>query len=103
LVLTARPLRYQFRIATPANNDAILLMLHLKADLVLMDEREGVEETRRLGLTATRDDEFTTGRLFVTALLSGTKNPGVVGVLVVLAAAGQFRDWPVTAPPTVWP
>ncbi len=27
-------------------HDAILLALHLKADLVLMDEREGVEEAR---------------------------------------------------------
>jgi len=33
--------------------DAILLALHLKADLVLMDERDGVEEARRLGLTVT--------------------------------------------------
>jgi predicted nucleic acid-binding protein len=33
--------------------DAILLALHLKADLVLMDEREGVEKVRRLGLTVT--------------------------------------------------
>jgi len=34
-------------------HDAILLALHLKADLVLMDDREGVEEARRLGLTVT--------------------------------------------------
>ena len=34
-------------------HDAILLALHLKADLVLMDEREGAEEARRLCLTAT--------------------------------------------------
>lgn len=33
--------------------DAIVLALHLKADLVLMDEREGVQEARRLGLTVT--------------------------------------------------
>jgi len=33
--------------------DAILLALHLKADLVLMDDREGVEEARRLGLAVT--------------------------------------------------
>ena len=34
-------------------HDAILLALHLKADLVLMDDREGVEEARRLGLVVT--------------------------------------------------
>ncbi|MGI8746351.1 MAG: DUF3368 domain-containing protein [Bryobacteraceae bacterium] len=34
-------------------HDAILRALHLKADLVLMDEREGVEEARRLGLIVT--------------------------------------------------
>lgn len=33
--------------------DAILLALEIKADLVLMDEREGVEEATRLGLTVT--------------------------------------------------
>jgi predicted nucleic acid-binding protein len=37
----------------PGEHDAILLALHLKADLVLMDDREGVEEARRLGLTVT--------------------------------------------------
>jgi predicted nucleic acid-binding protein len=37
----------------PGEYDAILLALHLKADLVLMDEREGVEEARHLGLTVT--------------------------------------------------
>jgi len=34
-------------------HDAILLALHLKADLLLMDDREGVEEARRLSLTVT--------------------------------------------------
>ena len=34
-------------------HDAILLALQLKADLVVMDDREGVEEARRLGLTVT--------------------------------------------------
>jgi predicted nucleic acid-binding protein len=34
-------------------HDAIVLALQLKADLVLMDEREGVEEARRLGLIVT--------------------------------------------------
>jgi hypothetical protein len=34
----------------PCERDAILLALHLKADLVVMDDREGVEEARRLGL-----------------------------------------------------
>ena len=33
--------------------DAILLALQLKADLILMDEREGVDEARRLGLMVT--------------------------------------------------
>jgi predicted nucleic acid-binding protein len=33
--------------------DAILLALEIKADLVLMDERESVEEATRLGLTVT--------------------------------------------------
>jgi predicted nucleic acid-binding protein len=37
----------------PGERDAILLALHLKADLVLMDERDGVEEARRLGLLVT--------------------------------------------------
>jgi predicted nucleic acid-binding protein len=32
---------------------AIALALGLKADLLLMDERAGIEEARRLGLTAT--------------------------------------------------
>ena len=34
-------------------HDSILLALELKADLVLMDDREGVEEARRLGLSVT--------------------------------------------------
>jgi predicted nucleic acid-binding protein len=33
--------------------EAILLALEVKADLVIMDEREGVEEARRLGLEVT--------------------------------------------------
>ncbi len=33
--------------------DAILLALDLKADLLLMDERDGVDEARRLGLSVT--------------------------------------------------
>ena len=37
----------------PGEHDAILLALHLKADLVLMDDREGVEEAKRLGLIVT--------------------------------------------------
>jgi len=37
----------------PGESDAILLALYLEADLVLMDDREGVEEARRLGLTVT--------------------------------------------------
>src|SRR6266700_2004393 len=34
--------------------DALVLALHLKADLVLMDDREGVEEARKLGPTVRR-------------------------------------------------
>jgi predicted nucleic acid-binding protein len=34
-------------------HDALLLALETKADLVLMDERDGVEEAARLGLTVT--------------------------------------------------
>ena len=34
-------------------HDAILLAVQVKADLVIMDEREGVEEARRLGLIVT--------------------------------------------------
>ena len=37
----------------PGEYDAIRLALHRQADLVLMDERDGVEEARRLGLTVT--------------------------------------------------
>jgi predicted nucleic acid-binding protein len=49
VVLTARPAL----VSGPDPHDAILLALHLKADLVIMDEREGVQEARRLGLTVT--------------------------------------------------
>ena len=37
----------------PGERAAIALALDRKADLLLMDERAGVEEARRLGLTAT--------------------------------------------------
>lgn len=37
----------------PGERQAIALALDLKADLLLMDERAGVDEARRLGLTAT--------------------------------------------------
>src|ERR671930_204374 len=47
--LTARPAAVSPDL-DPGEHDAILLAVHLKADLVLMDEREGVEEARRLGL-----------------------------------------------------
>lgn len=36
----------------PGERQAIALALDLKADLLLMDERAGVDEARRLGLTA---------------------------------------------------
>jgi predicted nucleic acid-binding protein len=37
----------------PGEHDAILLALDVRADLVIMDDREGVEEARRLGLAVT--------------------------------------------------
>jgi predicted nucleic acid-binding protein len=51
--LTARSASVSLPDLDPGEHDAIILALHLKADLVLMDEREGVEEARRLGLTVT--------------------------------------------------
>jgi predicted nucleic acid-binding protein len=51
--LTARPPSMPLPDLDPGERDAILLALHLKADLVLMDERDGVEEARRLGLAVT--------------------------------------------------
>lgn len=51
--LTARPASLSLPDLDTGEHDAILLALHLKADLLLMDEREGVEEARRLGLTVT--------------------------------------------------
>jgi predicted nucleic acid-binding protein len=49
--LTARPASVFLPDLDPGEHDAILLALHLKADLVLMDDREGVEDARRLGLS----------------------------------------------------
>jgi predicted nucleic acid-binding protein len=51
--LTARPASLSLADLDLGEHDAILLALHLKADLVLMDDREGVEEARRLGLIVT--------------------------------------------------
>lgn len=51
--LTTRPASVSLPDLDPGEHDAILLALDLKADLVLMDEREGVEEARRVGLTVT--------------------------------------------------
>lgn len=51
--LTVRPASVSLPDLDAGEHDAILLALDLKADLVLMDEREGVEEARRLGLTVT--------------------------------------------------
>lgn len=50
---TARPASVSLVDLDRGERDAIVLALHLKADLVLMDEREGVQEARRLGLTVT--------------------------------------------------
>jgi predicted nucleic acid-binding protein len=41
---TARPASVSLVDLDRGEHDAIVLALHLKADLVLMDEREGVEE-----------------------------------------------------------
>jgi predicted nucleic acid-binding protein len=49
--LMARPTSLPLPDLGAGERDTILLALHLKADLVLMDEREGVEQARRLGLT----------------------------------------------------
>ncbi len=50
---TARPASASLVDLDRGEHEAIVLALHLKADLVLMDEREGVEEARRLGLIVT--------------------------------------------------
>jgi predicted nucleic acid-binding protein len=50
LPLAARPGSVPLLDLDPGERDAILLALRLKADLLLMDERESVEEARRLGL-----------------------------------------------------
>lgn len=50
VALTARPASPTMGHLDRGEHDAILLALHLRADLVLMDNREGVEEARRLGL-----------------------------------------------------
>lgn len=52
--LTAVPASVSLADLDRGEHDAILLALNLKADLVLMDEREGVEEARRLGLIVNR-------------------------------------------------
>jgi len=51
--LTAQPSFGRLDRLDRGEHDAILLALHLKADLVLMDDREGVEEARSLGLNVT--------------------------------------------------
>lgn len=53
LPLTASPASVPLPDLDRGERDALLLALHLKADLVLMDDREGVEEARRLGLNVT--------------------------------------------------
>jgi uncharacterized protein len=59
--------------------DAILLAVHLRADLLLMDDREGVEAARHLGLT-------TTGTLGV--LVRAAER----GVIDLSAAIGRLRN-----------
>lgn len=50
---TASPTHVLLADLDPGEHDAILLALDVRADLVVMDEREGVEEARRLGLAVT--------------------------------------------------
>src|SRR3972149_3158094 len=50
---TARPASAPLVGLDRGEHDAIVLALHLKADLVLMDESEGGEEAGRLGLLGT--------------------------------------------------
>ena len=51
--LTIQPASPPLADLDPGEQDAILLALHLHADLVLMDDREGVQQARRLGLAVT--------------------------------------------------
>ena len=51
--LTARPGSLSLPDLDAGERDAILLAMDMKADLVLMDEREGVEAARGLGLSVT--------------------------------------------------
>jgi predicted nucleic acid-binding protein len=53
VALTERSASAELSDLDRGEHDAILLALRLRADLVIMDEREGVEEARRLGLTVT--------------------------------------------------
>ena len=51
--LSARNAAVPLADLDPGERDVILLALQLNADLVIIDEREGVEEARRLGLVVT--------------------------------------------------
>ena len=51
--LSAQPSFRSLEHLDRGEHDAIVLALQLKADLVLMDDREGVEEARGLGLSVT--------------------------------------------------
>lgn len=66
--------------------DAILVAIQASADLVIMDDREGVEEARRLGLTVT-------GTLGV---LLRAADRGLIALLPTIAALRQtnFRIEP---------
>lgn len=70
----------------PGERQAIALALHLNADLLLMDDRAGVEEARRLG-------RFATGTLGVLA--RGAER-GFVGLVSALEKLQQtnFRVRP---------
>jgi predicted nucleic acid-binding protein len=82
-------LRIQPAVADPAplplpeldrgERDAILLAVHMRADLLLMDERDGVEAARSLGLT-------TTGTLGVLARAAER------GVIDLAAAVHRLRE-----------
>ena len=51
--MTVKPTFVNVHDLDPGEREAILLALFIEADLVLMDDREGVEVARRVGLAVT--------------------------------------------------
>jgi predicted nucleic acid-binding protein len=68
--------------------DAVLLALEIKADLVLMDDREGVEEAKRLGL-------------HITGTLGVLDRASQKGLLGLPAAVQRLRKTNVRASPAL--